>query len=94
MAETVRDAVPIQFKASPETLAQLKAECRTWYKIEITKHEERIANTREWLEHADGSRGYVFGPGKVTDQEAIMEVRVAELRVTDVVKAIYGPIAP
>lgn len=93
MPET-KDAIPLNYTLDADTRRAMELTCRTWYKVEITRHQERIAVTREWLEHGDGIRGYVFAPGKVENQESILEARVEKLEMTDVVRALYGPIAP
>ncbi len=93
MPET-KDAIPLVFKLDADTRRAMEATCRTWYKVEITRHQERIAVTREWLARENGQYGYVFAPGKVENQENILGARVDNLEMTDVVRALYGPIAP
>jgi hypothetical protein len=84
------DVEAIRTRVDQDTMNQMATQCRTWFTVEVKRHEERVTLGHEWLEHGDGRRGYVYAPKVEQEDVSILEARVETLGVESIVRAIYG----
>lgn len=85
----------IIFEPGDEVRQAMKNGCRTFYKITVERTSEKVAWRSDWQRPEGSADGfYTWRPAVERESVTVFEAQVDQLEMRDVVRAMYGPIAP